>query len=373
MLAKAAQILAMLALLAPNALAAQPSASTLSSDAQFERFAPREATVDASLDYSWWNTRMRKIVMSMGPSNRSRPGKPLPTVGSSILWGHTSPYRLEGTRMAFSLLEPDVIESFTKYRRDLEQIADRIDIPSLPRDEQLAYWTNLHNVAIAEQIAIHWPVREPRNIRIAGAALHSAQIITIDGVRMSPKDIRTRIVYPHWRDPRVIYGFWHGNIGGPSLQREAFEASNVSFLLDIGAVEFVNSLRGTQRRGDRLLVSNIYEEAAPFYFPDFAADLRAHLSQFSDEEVSEILAQTSQTTASISVPDIADLAGGMREPNTTPVTINGRASGFRVPPSVARLLTERATKLQEMGRERLGTVRVHRSPEAEARRGSQVQ
>ena len=334
--------------------------------AQFERFAPRDAAtgapLNATLDYTWWDTRMRNLVLSMGLSTRSRESRPQRTVGSQILWGHTSSYRLEGTRLVFSLLEPDVIASFTAYRRDLEQTANRIDITALPRDEQLAYWINLHNVASAEQIAVHWPVREPDKILIDGEPLQASRFITVSGVQMSLRDIRTRIVYPHWRDPRVIYGFWRGTIGGPSLQREAFNAGNVSFLLNLSAAEFVNSLRGTQRRGDRMLVSSIYEEAARFYFPSFDTDLRAHLARFAGEDVAEILERTGQTDASIDIPDIADLAGGMREPSTTPVTINGQ-SAFRVSPSIARLLEERSTKLNEMGRDRTGTVRVFSNSE----------
>lgn len=339
------------------------SLSAQANQAPIEQFAPKSATLDARLDYAWWNTRLRSLVISMGPSNRSRPGMPQRTVGSSILWGHTSPYRLEGTRMAFSLLEPDVVESFTAYRRDLEQIAGRIDITTLSRNEQLAFWINLHNVAIAEQIAIHWPIRKPERILIDGAALQSARFITIGSTQLSPADIRTRIVYPNWDDPRVIYGFWHGDIGGPSLQREAFDAANLSFLLDLGAEEFVNSLRGVQRRGERLEVSDIYEEAAPFYFANFDTDLRAHVARFASDDVAAILASTRRTTPSISIPDIADLAGGMKEPSTTAVSINGVASGFKVPPSVARLLSERNAKLSEMGRARRGTVRVQRSSE----------
>ncbi|MEM7781232.1 MAG: DUF547 domain-containing protein [Pseudomonadota bacterium] len=315
---------------------------------------------------------MSKLVMSMGPSDRSRQARPIPTTGSSILWGHTSSYRLEGTRLVFSLLGRDVIESFRAYRHDLEGIASGLEITTLPRNEQLAFWINLHNVALAEQIALNWPVQEPSNLQIDGVPLQQARFIEIDGARLSLADIRTRIVYPNWRDPRVIYGFWRGTIGGPSLQREAYTAENVSELLQLGAWEFVNSLRGTQRRGGTLLVSSIYDEASPFYFAGGDEGLRAHLAEFAEDDVKDILGRTSRTQATIEVPVIADLAGGMREPHTTPVSINGQPVGFRVPPSVARMLQERNSKLMEMGRERLGTVRVRRSYEQSSQREAEV-
>lgn len=273
--------------------------------------------------------------------------------------------------MAFSLLEREVIDSFTAYRKDLEQTANKLEITNLPRNEQLAFWINLHNVALAEQIALNWPVREPENLALDGQRLHDAPFLNVAGVPLSLRDIRTRIVYPHWRDPRVLYGFWQGTIGGPSLQREAFNADNIDTLLGMGAREFVNSLRGVQRRGDTMLVSEIYVEAAPFYFTDFETGLRAHLNRFAHDEVKEILSRTTRSKASIRVPDIADLAGGMREPSTTPVTVNGRAA-LPVSPSIARLLQERAVKLREMGRARTGTVRVESSEDKAAKAAEEV-
>ncbi len=55
------------------------------SQEQFERFVPRDATLSAKVDYTWWNTRMRHLVLSMRPSTRSRLSRPQRTTGSQIL------------------------------------------------------------------------------------------------------------------------------------------------------------------------------------------------------------------------------------------------------------------------------------------------
>lgn len=257
----------------------------------------------------------------------------------------------------FSFLENDVTQTFTEYRQDLERTGSNLDLQSLPRNEQLAFWLNLHNVAMIEQIALAWPIRQPRDITIDGVPLDDAKFITVDGVAMSLKDIRTQIVYPNWKDPRVIYGFWRGEIGGPSIQREAYNGSNLTDLLDRGAKELINSLRGTQKSGDTLLVSSFFEEAAPYYFPDFSRDMRNHVAAFANTEVQGILAKTQSAKATISEPDIADLAGGAREMNMGFVETDGRAKGFRIPPSMAGLLAERERKFDLLIREgRTGTV-----------------
>ncbi|MEL7446579.1 MAG: DUF547 domain-containing protein, partial [Pseudomonadota bacterium] len=181
--------------------------------------------------------------------------------------------------------------------------------------------------------------------------------ITVNGVAMSPKDIRTNIVYRHWKNPVVMYGFWRGDIGSPSIQREAFNADNLTRLLSRSAREFVNSLRGTQKNGKKLQVSKIYEEAAPYYFQNFNSDIRAHLAQFADEEVTEILGKTTTTEAKIYEADIADLAGGMREPSYSNITSDGQSISFRIPQSMTNLLRERQTKYERLIKEgRRGTV-----------------
>ena len=146
-------------------------------------------------------------------------------------------------------------------------------------------------------------------IMVGSEPLDEARFITVKGVPVSLRDIRENIVFRHWKDPKVIYGFWRGEIGGPSIQKEAFNADNVARLLQRGAVDFVNSLRGTQMDGERLEVATLYAEVAPFYFRDFEGDLRRHLAAFAEEPTAQILANTRAVSATISEHGIADLHG----------------------------------------------------------------
>lgn len=335
------------------------------SDAELARFVPSLNPNNDKIDYSIWDEAMKNIVISMGPSLREGAPRPDPSFGTRRQYGHVSRYRLEGTRVTFSFLEKDVIASFTEYRQDLENTANIVDIQSLSRNEQLAYWINLHNVAMVEQIAKAWPVRQPRTILLDGVPLDEARFITVEGVKLSPRDIREQIVYRFWKDPAVIYGFWRGEIGGPSLQREAFTADNVARLLQRGAIDFVNSLRGSQEMAGRLQVSELYRETAPFFFPDFERDVRAHLTRYADEQTSALLAKNSGVEPVIAEYDIADLEGGSREPTYQNITSNGVSTSFRIPQSMAALLKERETKFQEIIRKgRTGTVTVETSPAA---------
>lgn len=348
---------ALLAAAAITLAGAAPALASTPNEAALATFAPSQNPNADKIDYSIWDEAMKNLVVSMGPSLRESAPRPDPSFGSRRQYGHVSRYRLEGTRVMFSFLDADVIASFTEYRKDLENTANIVDIQSLSRNEQLAYWINLHNVAMVEQIANAWPIRQPREIMVDGVPLDEARFITVEGIKLSPRDIREKIVYRHWKDPAVIYGFWRGEIGGPSIQKEAFNADNVARLLQRGAVDFVNSLRGTQELDERLQVSELYKEAAPFFFPAFEQDVRAHLARYADEQTTALLAKTSGAEPAIAEHDIADLAGGVREPSYQNITSNGQAISFRIPQSMAALLKERETKFQEIIRQgRTGTV-----------------
>ena len=326
------------------------STQTDPSDDAFATFVPNADTRQHRIDYSVWTEALAAFVVSMGPPlRRIPPPEPGPN-GTRIRIGHNSIYRLDGAMVGFSLMDREVIANIAQYRRDLEAVADGLDIQSLPRNEQLAFWLNLHNVAMIEKVAEVWPVRQPREITVDGVPLDEARFITVEGVPLSPRDIREKIVYANWKSPEVIYGFWRGEIGGPAMQRQAFEGRDLAQQLERAAREFANSRRGVEKRGDTLHVSRYYAEAAPFFFPDFEADLRTHLAKYAEGPVADMLAKTDVVNASLSEYDIADLSGGYRA--------NAFFSNGRLNPAAVRTLAERQRKLEYIERKlpRTGTV-----------------
>lgn len=336
---------------------ASPLAQAPGSDDRFAIFAPAADPIRHRIDYQIFDVALQNFVVSMGPSTRSAPYAVYQPVGTRLKQGLHSRFRLEGSMVGFSFFDQAIIDSFRLYREELQAIGDTIPIHTLPRNEQLAYWFNLHNVAMLEQLSREWPLREPREVMVDGVPLDDARFITVQGVSLSLRDIRENIVFAHWRDPKVIYGFWRGEIGGPALQPVAFSGQNVASLLDLAAGEFVNALRGTEKRGDTLHVSRLYAEVAPFFFPDFVPALRAHLGAYAEAEVAAILAATTGAEASISETVIADLAGGSRGANY----LAGSASGSRpgIPPGVVDLLRQRGRKLEVMRRREQATGRVY--------------
>lgn len=313
-------------------------------------FAPRPDGRKHRLDYTVWSEALSAFVLSMGPPLRKMPVIVHGPMGTRVKIGHNSIYRLEGAMVGFSLIDREVMANIARYRRELEAVADEIDIPSLPRNEQLAFWLNLHNVAMFEKIGENWPIHQPRDLLIDGVPLDEARFINVAGETLSPRDIRERIVFANWRNPAVLYGFWRGEIGGPAIQRAAFDGRDLGDQLDRAAREFVNSRRGVERRGGTLHVSRLYAEAAPFYFKDFEADLRNHLAPYAEGKVVAMLAGTSRIDATLREHDIADTSGGRRN--------NAFFANGRLDPGTTELLDERRRKFDYIRRTqpRTGTV-----------------
>jgi len=277
------------------------------------QFAPKPS-INAKLDYDVWNTLLNGMVIETGLSVREEATTKQAITGTRILRGsgHTSAYRLEGNRVVFSLMDDEYKALIADYQKSLVEVANRIDVTKLSRNEQLVYWFNLHNVTVISEIAKSYPISSPTDIRIGEQkqTLDDAKIINIRGRALSLRDIREKIVYAHWETPDVIYGFFTGTISSPSIQPFAYNSSNVSKLLNRGAVEYANSIRGFRRFGKTRYVSSLYRNMAPFYFSNFEADLSDHFATHMRSEVYADYDGGGRISASTNAGDVADMVRG---------------------------------------------------------------
>jgi len=309
---------------------AMTNPSVIKETSTFDIFTPRPQS-KTRIDYDILDSLLEEMVLNTGPSSRKRMPRPQPITGSRFVRGHASAYRLEGNRIPYSEIKPEFINLITEYRQDLEQIGSKVDIASLSKNEQLAFWINLHNIVIIEQLAKEYPVRQPSLLKIGlpRTLLDEAKIINVANRVLSLKDIREKIVYPNWRNPKVIYGFYLGDIGSPSIQNSAYTADNLSDLLDRNANEFVNSLRGFHVRNNKQYVSQLYKDVAPFYFQSFDRDISTHIKSFMRDDV-----KSQMTAVSFHIDRydhiIADLTAGQGIYKSISPLSSGSRSGQQI-------------------------------------------
>lgn len=293
-------------------LAAHPARAQ--ADDPFGRYAAYDEASGTVIDYAALSEILGEIVYDVGPSDRFAPTTTVQLTGTRITGQNPSRYRNEGNRIALHVFNETHAEIISAYRAELEALASDVGLSGLNRNEQLAYWLNLHNIVVIDELARAYPLRRVDQMRVSSPegrmALHDAKIIEIDGHRLSLNDIRLNIVQRYWPDPRVMYGFFSGAIGGPSLQDEAFTGANLPRLLNRAAREYVNALRGVETGEDPLRVSPLYEEHRAL-FPDWPEDLLAHLAQFATDDVADLVDAASEVRTLRYDWNIADMTHGV--------------------------------------------------------------
>jgi len=327
----------------------ESGAHQISTSSSYDIFKPKPRTDKRRLDYNVWDEMLANIVVDFGISSRIRATAPRKQTGTRIVTGHSSPYRLEGSRIVFGFLNENYKEALTLYRQDLVSIANKIDITRLSKDEQLTFWFNLHNVTLIEKIAQEYPEDVPSTLEfdIAGfkASLDDAKFINIRGVDLSLRNIREDIVFSNWSDPIVIYGFFRGDIGSPRMPRVAFTPDNLEYRLNGNANEFVNSLRGFHEARQTRRVSKIYGEAKKYFFPNWEKDLSAHIKKFAEGDTLEDFESGKPFEFDRYETKIADLGGGQRRASALAIDGSGN-----LPFETARLLSEVGRKQQILRR-----------------------
>lgn len=187
-------------------------------------------------------------------------------------------------RFDYQAVDRDDREALDSY---IDGLA-RTEVSRLNRTEQKAYWINLYNALTIRTVLEHYPVESIKDIRISPGFFSSgpwgAELVTVEGGKLTLDDIEHRILRPIWRDPRIHYAVNCAAVGCPNLQPRAFTAENSDVLLTAGAEGYVNDPRGARLEDGGLVVSSIYA----WFEEDFGGDasgVLAHLRLFARPEL----------------------------------------------------------------------------------------
>jgi len=172
---------------------------------------------------------------------------------------------------------------------------EAVEVETLNRNEQFAFWANLYNATTVRVILDHYPVASIRKINISPGLFTrgpwGAKLVTVDGERLTLDDIEHRILRPTWQDPRVHYAVNCASVGCPNLPVTPFTGKTLEADLEAAARGYVNSPRGAFVEGGELTVSRIYN----WYAEDFGdSDLNviAHLKLYAEGDLLAALERT---------------------------------------------------------------------------------
>lgn len=173
-----------------------------------------------------------------------------------------------------------------------------VEVSTLNRDEQFAFWVNLYNAVTLKTVLEHYPIASIHGIDLPGDIVSDgpwkAKLVTVEGQELSLDEIEHRILRPIWRDARVHYAVNCAALGCPNLRERAWRAETLNADLDAAARAYINHPRGVHVRTEagrpHLIISKIYD----WFAEDFGrseASVLTHLRTYGEGETAAILAE----------------------------------------------------------------------------------
>lgn len=268
-----------------------------------------------SISYDDYSKILDISVLSMGKSKRKKATKGKSAVGTRLKSNRKVFTALEGNRFFFkNFKDPENRAVLTKIRQSLEKVPDEVPMKLLTNSEQLAYWLNLYNITLLEQLVNIYPKKSLEDELYDDDGILEKKLLKVAGIDLSLNDIQYNILFEKFgRYPQVMYGLYQGIIGGPNLRKEAYTGRKVFSQLEANADEFINSNRGTFNGKKGIFrVSSLYERNKQL-FPNFKEDLKTHLLDYLDGRFTYLLRSSKKIRANIADMTINDLTGGYRE------------------------------------------------------------
>lgn len=320
------------------------------------------------IDYSDLDAILKGSVLDMGPSTHKPPNEKFVKItGTRLQIGNTKVTHQEGNRVMIHAFRKPELTYLRRMRDDLLSIPSGLPLAALSRNEQLAYWFNLYISIVLTEISEQYPITYLQPLFDKGNpdAFVNLRQFTLGETMVSLADIEQHVM-SNWTDPVVIYGFYMGAVGTPNIRTSVYSGDRVYDQLHENAVDFVNSMRGTQIWNPaELRVSNYYQRMAQM-FPSFETSLLAHIQKYAKPRFRQRMITIRNISAEIEDWHIADLYNGnLSKPGGSYPRITKDAEGLpykiTLPIHVIQLLRERERKL---GRQK-PSVEIEELPKAD--------
>lgn len=288
-----------------------------------EPFRGQDKDSKISINYDDFSQLLKLTVLDMGKSTRAKAPATKAKIGSRMKSKRQSIYTaIEGNRFLFDNFRDDDNKAvITRIRQSLEKVPDEVAMSDLNAREQLAYWLNLYNISLIEQLVAIYPKKDIEDELYGKNGIMQNKFLTVSGIKLSLDDIHKQIILGKYQaNPIVIYGLFQGIIGGPNIRTTAYTGESVIKQLRHNADNFINSNRGTYKgKKNTLRVSTFYDRNREF-FPDFNKSIKKHLAYYLDSNYRDYIDDTKKFKTNIEANGIVDLMGGQRQISSSAAT-----------------------------------------------------
>ena len=183
---------------------------------------------------------------------------------------------------------------FQSEEAKLDQYLDllqRVEISSLSRNEQMAFYTNLYNAWTIKLILSKYPeISSIKALGIFNSGPWKKKVVRLKGETVSLDHIEHDILRPRYKDPRIHFAINCAAKSCPPLRSEPYSGDRLDQQLDDSTRSFINNPRSYRWEGRNLYVSRIFK----WFSEDFNEDVLAFFRQYADGELKENLDAASQ-------------------------------------------------------------------------------
>ena len=281
-----------------------------------EPFRGFDPTSNYQINYSQLNLLLKMSVVDVGRSTREIAAPTRAETGTRMKANVKRSTKDEGNRFYFEMYSDndEAMQALEDVINNLEEIPSEAPLWFFNRNEQLAYWLNLYNFTLLNEIVKVYPERKLKKLLTGRKSILDKKLLNVAGVPLSLNDIQHVILKQNYdNSPLIMYGLYQGIIGGPNIRKSAYTGANVQRYLADNAAEFINSNRGTFARDEKIFrASSLYDRNRD-YFPDFQKDLKNHLMAFIQGPEKSKLEFASTIKPDIDDWSVTDLYGSYQQ------------------------------------------------------------
>ncbi len=185
-----------------------------------------------------------------------------------------------------------------EFAQQYKTYLSSIPVSKLNKDEQLAYWLNLHNLLVIEKITLNIKqakrLKNKRGTPSNVGTWWAEKMVSVEGVTLSIDDIEQHVLVQHWAEPLVLYGLFYGVKGQAFKGIEAFTGKTVNAQLASLATLFLNNDSNVDVRKSQVRLSSLLAWNKTRLFDDDDQKVLAHLRQYATDSMAvELLNVTS--------------------------------------------------------------------------------
>ena len=198
-------------------------------------------------------TLLTLSITSLASAQQSKPapgGEPDYTAWNSLLAKYYDPAK----GMDYAHLKANDNAALQQLRQSLA----RVNVPALPKKQQLAYWINLYNVNVVATVVEKYPVGSIRDIStdpIIRLNVFKKDRVPFGSGMIALQTIENDRIREGFHDPRIHFAINCAAKSCPPIRPEAYRGDRIDAQLDDQVRKFVggNGVRVEQRGSDSVI------------------------------------------------------------------------------------------------------------------------